>query len=959
MRDHRFYLLLTALSLQAAENITPPASIPVVAAAAGLLLQVRVEQDRQPVAVRWLDPQGAVIVEAQNDTLDAHAAIFSVITSAAGEYRVEIRLAPKAKTVLAFRVEVAPPRLATDADNPVIAGERLYYEGIALLAKPGAAYARKAIEKFNEAAKSWKDSPRATSAMYQLSEAYFFAGDVRRSLESSTAALAAFRKSNDTLGIVMSLNNQGVAYNNLGESRRAIDCYTEGLPYARQLADPFHYGNLLNSLGRAHSNLTDNDTAIRYLNQSLDLWRASKELRWQGITLNNLGLAYRANGELERAREMFKQAIEFRKSSGDLSGEAVSTTNLGLVDVQEGDLPTALERFERALTLTKQIGNPRTIAAAQHQIGSVELLTGKFPQAERHFSAALEGRRATGDRLGEASTLLMLAKTHYRRGTPAQAVEPLDQALTISRQIGAKLEEATILSTIARVRGALGEPQQAINFAEASVQVHEAIRGGITDPQSRTRYLATVRDQYDDMTTLLMELKDTAKALEASERAHARGLLDLLEEARVDIREGVDASILAKEKQLQAKLTTLSNTGAAPDAELGETLRQLGDTQAEIRRQSPAAAALGQAPLLSAAAIQKELLDKDTALLEYSLGDERSFAWLVTGTSVTAFNLPPRREIERLARAAYAALSVSLSSDDAAITALSRVILWPLAPAIVQSRLAIVADGALLPIPFGALPLPVTLEPLATRMETVYLPSAAALASLRSMAASRPAARRIAAIIADPVFRSDDARVKTPRPADNPRFDRLPSTRAEAMALAALLPGADLRMDFDARREFFSDAALSQYRILHLATHSVLNGRQPELSGVALSLVDRQGRAQNGFLSLHEVSRLKLGADLVVLSACETALGRQMRGEGLLGLARAFLFAGSPRVLASLWQVPDQATAELMKRFYTAMIVKKMRPAEALRAAQAEIRAQRRWARPYYWAGFVLQGDWR
>jgi CHAT domain-containing protein len=256
--------------------------------------------------------------------------------------------------------------------------------------------------------------------------------------------------------------------------------------------------------------------------------------------------------------------------------------------------------------------------------------------------------------------------------------------------------------------------------------------------------------------------------------------------------------------------------------------------------------------------------------------------------------------------------------------------------------------------------MPGTLEPLARRIETVYLPSAAALGSLRNMAASRGQAPRSAAVLADPVFRADDSRVQTPHAAaaDN-GYERLLSSRTEAAALATLLPDADVRIGFDARRDFFDGDALGQYRLLHLATHSVLNTRHPELSGVALSMVDRQGKPQAGFLPLSEVSRLKLGADLVVLSACETGLGKEVRGEGLVGLSRAFLFAGSPRVVASLWQVPDQATAELMKHFYTAMYTKHMRPAEALHTAQLEIRSQRRWARPYYWAGFVLQGDWR
>jgi CHAT domain-containing protein len=149
------------------------------------------------------------------------------------------------------------------------------------------------------------------------------------------------------------------------------------------------------------------------------------------------------------------------------------------------------------------------------------------------------------------------------------------------------------------------------------------------------------------------------------------------------------------------------------------------------------------------------------------------------------------------------------------------------------------------------------------------------------------------------------------------------------------------------------------YRVIHLATHGLVNAQHPESSGLVFSLVDRTGQAVNGFLPAHEMYNLRLGADLVVLSACQTALGQDVRGEGLIGMTRAFMYAGAPRVVASLWTVPDRATAELMARFYENLLHKHMRAAAALRAAQLDLRSSTRWSQPYYWAGFVLQGEWR
>jgi CHAT domain-containing protein len=165
-------------------------------------------------------------------------------------------------------------------------------------------------------------------------------------------------------------------------------------------------------------------------------------------------------------------------------------------------------------------------------------------------------------------------------------------------------------------------------------------------------------------------------------------------------------------------------------------------------------------------------------------------------------------------------------------------------------------------------------------------------------------------------------------------------------------------VDFDASRKTIFDAGLEDYRVLHFATHGFVSSRFPELSGLVLSLVDRNGDVQDGFLQAHEISGLKLRADLAVLSACRTALGQEIRGEGLVGLNRAFMMAGVPRVVASLWPVADRATAELMQRFYTALLKQHATTADALRQAQDSLRREPRWSAPFYWAGFTLQGEW-
>jgi CHAT domain-containing protein len=277
---------------------------------------------------------------------------------------------------------------------------------------------------------------------------------------------------------------------------------------------------------------------------------------------------------------------------------------------------------------------------------------------------------------------------------------------------------------------------------------------------------------------------------------------------------------------------------------------------------------------------------------------------------------------------------------------------------------------------------------------------------LRRETANRARPAKIVAVLADPVFDVADARVQmataddrqeggaqpTPGARDDGRLEltysrallerafrlgptteadgavretaritRLPFTRFEADGiLAAVPPGQGLKATgFRANRETATGADLAQYRFVHFATHGILNSEHPELSGIVLSLVNERGQPADGFLRLNEIYNLNLPVDLVVLSACQTGLGKEIRGEGLVGLTRGFMYAGAPRVVASLWKVDDAATAELMKRFYRGMLKDNLPPAAALREAKNGMRKERRWSAPFYWAAFELQGEWR
>jgi CHAT domain-containing protein len=509
-----------------------------------------------------------------------------------------------------------------------------------------------------------------------------------------------------------------------------------------------------------------------------------------------------------------------------------------------------------------------------------------------------------------------------------------------------------------------------------------------------------------------------AAALTVSERARARSLLELLTEARAAIRQGVDGSLLDRERSLQQRLNAkaaaqvnLLNRKHTPEQvdaaakEISAITDEYEEVRAQIRARSPRYAALTQPQPLSLAEIQQQALDEDTLLLEYAFGEKRSYLWLVSQRSIDSYELPPRAEIEAATRRVYDLFTTRPKRGTppdpqfiAQARALSGMLLGPVAPRLAGKRLVVVAPGALSYLPFAALPAPEykkppagDYEPLIAEHEVVSIPSASVLSIIRREMAGRQRAAKSIAVLADPVFEETDPRLASAKngnssgeplaaPASDAElseltrairtmnfsdaragFTRLAFSRQEAESVIALTPkGTGLKAtDFNASRALAMSGQLSQYRILHFATHGLLNSERPELSGLVFSLIDQEGKPQDGFLRLHEIYNLQLNADLVVLSACETGLGKEIKGEGLIGLTRGFMYSGAPRVIASLWNVDDLATAELMKLFYQRMLKDGLPASAALRAAQLELSRQKRWAPPYFWAGFVLHGEWK
>jgi CHAT domain-containing protein len=963
-----------------------------------------VEQKGVDVAMTLFGPDGAKLAEVILPHTLQGRKVINVVTAAAGNHRLEVRSFNKDAAAGRYQVQITDLRDATTTDKTRLELRKTADEANRLLVQRTAESLTAAIRKLEEALpqiRSIGDRWGEANALTIMGAAYYSLRDYQKTIETFTLALAIWREVDDGLrGQALAISYIAGAQSALGEWEKVIEALKLALPIYQALGDRLGEATTFDSIGGYYLRFGDLEKALEYFDQALPLRREIGDRQSLATTLNNIGVAYGASGERQRAIEFYHQALALSRAIGDRSGEANRLEHIAYAYFVMGEKQAALDSLKQALPLYRDVRN----------------------------------------RDGEAAVLRLFGDIYASLGEAQKALEYLNEALSIRRAIeySDHESEARTLYSIARTRRDLNQLSEARVAIESAISLIESLRSRIPDQQLRSIYSPFVRAHYDLYIDILMRQRNerdsenlNALAIEASERSRARSLLELLTEARVEIRQDVDPELLKRERTLQQALNTsaeqqirlLSGKHTAEQAETAarrvtSLTAQLREVRAQIRAASPRYAALTQPEPLSLKEIQRQALDADTLLLEYALGDKRSYLWAVTQTTITGYELPSRAEIEAAARHFYDLAKENAKSEEIEQSAsrLSRMVLAPVAEQLGNKRLAIVADGALQYVPFAALPLPATGRrgdgetggqnssrpvapsprrpvshtPLIVEHEIVMLPSASTLAVLRRETEGRALAPKLVAVLADPVFDGADVRVRRAatetRNSEAPAhalakdsgllrsveetglaagrwpLPRLLGTRREARAIFALAPAQKSRqaIDFEASRETATGGDLSQYQIVHFATHGLINNRHPELSGLVLSLVDQEGRPQNGFLRLNEIYNLRLPAELVVLSACQTGLGQEVRGEGLIGLTRGFMYAGARRLMASLWQVDDAATSELMGRFYRGMLGgKRLSPAAALRAAQLELWQQKGWQSPYYWAAFVLQGEWK
>jgi CHAT domain-containing protein/Tfp pilus assembly protein PilF len=1002
-----------------------------VTLSAGQYARVTVEQKGIDIVLALLGADGNPLVKVDNNLSGTRGLeVVSLVAELSGNYVFTVGSLEKGAGAGRYELRLEDVRTATDADRTRVTAERSYFAAAQLQAKRTESR-RKVLEQYGEALRLMREAgDRRGEAMSltNMGTLYNVLGEPQKAIEYLDQASTVWNTVGDRHLEAITLLIKAGAYYVVGEPNKALDACNVALPVMRAVGDQSGEAGTLIQIGAVYRLFGEPQKALDYFTQGLVLRRALGDRRNEGTALNNVGAVYDLLGDSQKALHYFDEALTVARGIKDPRLEAVALSNIGTIYNLLEEPDNALRHLDQALAVARANSDRRAEAGVLTHMGTAYILARDQPKAVEYLERALQLRLAVSDRQGEAITLNHLGRAFGKMGQTQKALEYYDKALPIWRTVGDRSGEAAALYGMARGQSDLGDLLRARELTEAALAITSTIRTKVASRYLRASYFASVQDIYKLQIDLLMRLHrrqpangfDVA-ALKAYEQARARSLIDMLAEASADIRQGVDPGLLARERSVQQLLNAEADRqmrlfGGQPTAEsVGAVRRKIEDLsaqlhaiEAELKTRNPRYAALTQPAPLGLTEIQTAVTDDSTLLLEYSLGEERSYLWAVTATSFSSYELPPRATIEAAARRCYELLTarnqyVKFETADEkrervrqadveypkAARALSEILFGPIASQFGRKRLLIVPDGALEYLPFAALTVPnqespanarssqpseETFVPLMVQHEVTSIPSASTLAVLRRELHGRAAAEKVVAVFADPVFDKSDERVTRDssrnagghhgaptKPSDEATpFQRLPYTRQEAEAILALVPsrGRKAALGFDANRAAAMSDDLSKYRIIHFATHSFLDSTNPELSAIALSMLDRQGRPQEGFLRSHEVFNLRLGAELVVLSGCRTGLGKQVKGEGLYGMTRGFMYAGSKRVLVSLWDVQDQATARLMTDFYRGLLGSKpsSTPA-ALRAAQIAIWRERRWQAPYYWAGFVLQGE--
>jgi CHAT domain-containing protein/uncharacterized protein HemY len=838
------------------------------------------------------------------------------------------------------------------------------------------------LNSYKNAIELWKevkDVRQEANALLNLAYLYLKQNEYSAGFDALNSALAKWQENGDVRGQALTYKAIGRFYNEINEKQKALDSFQKSEKLFAEDLDYAEKASLFNGIAIVYENFGELKLAMNYRIRAFELFQKEDHFYGQIATLPDLA-------RLSFLIEDYSSAENYLLKGENLASKIKDDFYLGLIYEQYGNLylkkqefEKSLDYFQKSVKIFRAKSQMWQMSRVLNKIGQIYEFRNDYPAARKYFAESLEFNRNVKDKLGEADTIYHLAK-----------LDSLSDRET-----------------------------EALVSIKNSINITESFYTDVVNSKLKSKYFSTVFERYDFYINLLMKLHKKSpsenfalEALQTAEKSRARAMLEKLSLSEANFTKDADAEAVKREKEIRVllnakadKLTDLLSQNADKSetdkisGEINELENELENLKAQLKQQSPVYSAIKNPAPFDVGEFQREVLDENSLLLEFSFGKDESYLWLVGKNELGSYVLPPREAIEsKIERLRGLLKERGLKSGESvedfqkrireaeteyqsSARELSNLLFGQIAGKLAKKRLIIVPDGELHYFPVAALPQPdsATDEPILLSNETIYEPSAQTLAVFaRSQKQITPAAKNLL-VFSDPIFTGDDARLSAEnKPAENAATEtaqterfrfveslgnlpRLSASKDESETIIKIIgaSGADNFSGFAATREQLLNLKTADYKIIHFATHGLTDEKRPELSGIVLSRFDEKGQKLDEFFRIQDIYGLDLNADLVVLSACETGIGKEVKGEGLMSLNNAFLQTGAKSVMASLWKVEDGATLELMKNFYGAMKDKNLTPSEALRQAQIKLRENPQYRSPFYWAAFTMQGDFR
>jgi CHAT domain-containing protein/Tfp pilus assembly protein PilF len=816
----------------------------------------------------------------------------------------------------------------------------------------------RSLEAFSEAlaiGRRIKGEEFVAKCLRQMSGTYWQMNDLKSFLSNNEEALKIAMRLNLKIEQGRCLNNLGLYFWKSTDYSKALRHFQQALLILRPLNDSQTEAECVSNIGLISMNLGDYDNALIHFKNSLSIDLENGRALDVCKTYNNIGVvlekkAYQSNirSDFIEALGYFNRCLNMLSKSPDVKTEIEVLNNKGTIYINLNEYDTAISFFKLALSKANEQKNIEAIGNIYNNLGNVFLKMNRLNESRKLFSNAVD-----------------LPAIHLFKDTVWESYFGLGQCLEKR-----------------------GDLVNALHYYQKSVDVIDTIRSRIFLETFKAGFARNKLGIFESLLNLLFRLSHedpSGTRLEEMfvivEKAKARAFLECLGEARIDFRVGLTQGLKEREEEISREISALIlelSNPALRQAERGEKLKKLGRAEdeslrliSEMKAEQPGLVGLVSSDLYSIQRLRNEFLDEKTGLIEYFLGDARSYMFFITKNGVRLFDLPPREVIERSLRGYLKALSIPDRKGFTGRLAAERIadeLLPPLAGLPVEGlkRLIIVPDGILYYLPFE------TLRPsgapvsgyLIERFEISYAPSSSSLVFLSRKAAG-PWRKTLLALGAPALTKAGTVDKEGHATAGwtvgeiykGQGFDlsQLPFSKKEVLDIAGHFPkgSKDILLGTRAAEEDLKVLALEDYRIVHFACHGLLDEKVPFRSALILSVGRNDG--EDGILQAREIYNLRLDADLVVLSACQTGRGSLERGEGLLGLPRMFFYAGSKSVVSTLWPIGDRSTAYFMDGFYE-YLSRGYGKAAALRFAKVRM-LRSKYAHPFHWAAFVLNGD--